>query len=77
MAIGAYFHCVDAGLAMPGRLALFGHNGLAIGQSLPLPLATIRTPRAEVGRRAGELALSQEAAAHIDLGFELLPGATA
>ena len=60
MAIGGYFHCMGAELDTPRDLALFGHNALAIGQAAPQALASIRTPRVEIGRVAARVALSNE-----------------
>ncbi|TCZ56637.1 LacI family DNA-binding transcriptional regulator [Roseicella aquatilis] len=77
MAVGGWFHCLEAGIAVPGRLALFGHNGLDIGAALPQPLATLRTPRDAMGREAARLVLEDAPAQVLDLGFELIPGATA
>lgn len=76
MAVGGCFHCLEAGIAMPERLALFGHNGLDIGQALPRPLSTIRAPREAIGRLAVELALGNAAPGITDLGFQILAGAT-
>ncbi len=76
IAIGCFLHCLAAGIDVPGRLAIFGHNGLDIGQVLPRPLSTVRPPRAKIGRRAAELALSGAPATTLDLGFELLAGGT-
>lgn len=77
MAIGGYFHCLAEGLAVPGQVALFGHNGLEIGRALPQPLSTIRTPRAEIGAEGARLLLGDAPRAQRDLGFTLLEGATA
>lgn len=77
MAIGGYFHCVARGIAIPERLALFGFNGLDVARLAPQPLATILTPRVEIGQQAARLALSDEPAATVDLGFTLIEGATA
>lgn len=77
MAIGGYFHCTAAGIAIPEQLALFGFHGLDIAAALPKPLTTIRTPGEQVGRVAGELVSEGGAAQIVDLGFELIPGATA
>lgn len=76
MAIGGYFLCLARGIAVPQRLALFGHNGLDVGRALPQPLSTIRTPRARMGEEAARLLLAGEAAAVRDLGFVLVEGAT-
>lgn len=57
MAIGGMFHCLDAGLAVPDRVAIMGFNGLEIGQQMPRPLTTVLTPRGDIGRLAGQAAL--------------------
>ena len=81
MAVGGVFHCVAAGIAVPRDLALFGFNGLEIGQSLPQPLSTLRSDRGRIGQLAVEAILSPPPAAPggriIDTGFAILSGATA
>ncbi|HXV31399.1 MAG TPA: LacI family DNA-binding transcriptional regulator [Sinorhizobium sp.] len=77
MALGGYFHCMARGIPVPGRLALFGHNGLDIGQATPQPLSTIRTPRVATGQAAAELVVTDAPPQVVDLGFELIEGATA
>ena len=76
MAIGGYFHCLAAGISVPDRLGLFGHNGLDIGRLAPQPLSTIRTPRGTVGEIGAKLLLSRAPSQVIDLGFELFEGMT-
>ncbi|BAF88776.1 transcriptional regulator [Azorhizobium caulinodans ORS 571] len=77
MAFGGYCLCLSRGIRVPDQLALFGYNGLGIGQALPQPLSTIRTPRVEIGATAARLAARNAPAQRIDLGFELIAGATA
>ena len=77
MALGGYFHCLANGISIPTELAIFGYNGLDIGAVTPLPLSTIRTPRVEVGRVAATLVVDNAPPQVIDLGFELIEGATA
>ncbi len=81
MAVGGLFHCWGAGISVPGKLALFGFNGLEIGRALPQPLSTIRSNRFLIGRRAVEEVLaSPDRVAPgrvIDTGFEIVEGATA
>ncbi len=77
MALGGYFHCLSNAIAVPGRLALFGYNGLDIAAATPQPLSTIRTPRAAVGRTAAQMVVHQAPPGVVDLGFELIAGATA
>ncbi len=81
MAVGGLFHCMGAGISVPGDLALFGFNGLDIGRALPQPLSTIRSNRFQIGRMAVEEVLSSTARPEggrvIDTGFEIVEGATA
>lgn len=76
LAIGGYFHCVEHGIAIPGDLALFGYNGLDITRLTPQPLSTVRPPRIAMGRTGAELLLSAGPAQVVDMGLELVPGAT-
>lgn len=77
MAVGGLFHCLAEGVPVPARLALFGFNGLEFGQSAPLPLSTIATPRARIGREAARLLCESAPPQVLDLGFTLIEGATA
>lgn len=77
MALGGYFHCLARGIAVPSQLAIFGYNGLDIGRVTPQPLSTIRTPRVTTGHMAARLVVENAPPQVIDLGFELIEGATA
>ncbi|UDL96710.1 LacI family DNA-binding transcriptional regulator [Lichenihabitans sp. PAMC28606] len=81
MAVGGVFHCMAEGISPKRDLALFGFNGLDIGQALPTPLSTIRSNRFLIGKTAVDRILSQPdrdgATAVIDTGFEILTGETA
>ena len=81
MAVGGLFHCLGAGISVPGELALFGFNGLDIGRALPQPLSTIRSNRFAIGRQAVEVILAASTrpaqTSVIDTGFEVFAGATA
>lgn len=76
MAIGGYFHCLASNIAVPERLALFGHNALDVGRFAPRPLSTVRTPRVSVGETGARLLLDGAPTQVVDLGFELIDGAT-
>jgi LacI family gluconate utilization system Gnt-I transcriptional repressor len=76
MALGGWFACLAAGLSVPGRIALFGFNGLDFADAMPQPLSTVRTPRLEIGRAAAAC-LAGQAPKRTDLGFALIEGATA
>lgn len=81
MAVGAAFHCMAAGLQVPQDVALAGFNGLDIGQALPQPLTTIASNRDRIGDSAAEVLLARLQGANpalvTDVGFRLIPGATA
>ncbi len=55
LAAGGAMHCLAQGIAVPERLSLAGFNGLDIIDSLPVRVATSRTPRREIGRIAAEV----------------------
>jgi LacI family transcriptional regulator, gluconate utilization system Gnt-I transcriptional repressor len=76
LAIGGYFHCLENNISVPGDLALFGYNGLDIARLTPQPLSTIRSPRVAMGETGAKLLLSGGPAQVVDLGFELIVGAT-
>ncbi len=80
MAVGGVFHCMAAGIVPKRDLALFGFNGLDIGQALPTPLSTIRSNRFLIGKIAADQILSQPERAGVpqtvDTGFEIIEGET-
>ena len=76
LALGGYFHCQEHNICVPGKLALFGYNGLELTRLTPQPLSTIRTPRVAMGRVGADLLLGGGPPAVVDLGFELVIGAT-
>lgn len=81
MAVGGFMHCMAAGISVPEQLALFGFNGLEIGQALPRPLSTILSNRFLIGKTAVERLLASPERSTmretIDTGFSIIPGATA
>ena len=77
MALGGYFHCLANGIGVPERLALFGHNALDVGQVAPQPLSTVRTARLKIGEIAARLVCGDAPSQTVDVGVELVEGATA
>ncbi|MBB3236622.1 LacI family gluconate utilization system Gnt-I transcriptional repressor [Phyllobacterium endophyticum] len=77
MALGGYFHCLARGIVIPSQLAIFGYNGLDLGRVMPQALSTIRTPRVAAGELAAKLIMDNASPQVVDLGFELIEGATA
>lgn len=54
LAAGGAFNCIAAGLQVPDRVTLAGFNGLDIVESLPVAIATSRTPRRDIGKTAAD-----------------------
>lgn len=52
IAAGALFHCIDAGIEVPGRLVLAGFNGMDVARSFPGRIATSITDRTAIGAAA-------------------------
>jgi LacI family gluconate utilization system Gnt-I transcriptional repressor len=81
MAVGGLMHCLQAGIDVPGRLALAGFNGLEIGEATPLRLTTVRSPRRRIGQTAAEHVLArldrQPCPRRLDVGYEFIAGQTA
>lgn len=78
LALGGLFHCMSAGIDVPGELALMGFNGAEIGKATPLPLSSIETPRFEIGQEAARRLLAPESERDQvkDLGFTVFEGKT-
>ncbi len=55
LAAGGAFHCIAAGIPVPEQILLAGFNGLDIIDSLPIRIATSKSPRREIGRTAAEI----------------------
>lgn len=76
LALGGYFHCLEHKIDVPSGLALFGYNGLEITRLTPQPLSTVRTPRAAMGKVGANLLISGGPSTTVDVGFDLITGAT-
>lgn len=81
MAVGGLMHCLHAGIEVPRQVALAGFNGLEIGETMPLRLTTVKSPRYDIGRLAAEHILErldgQAPPRRCDLGYEFIAGETA
>jgi len=79
LAIGAAFECQRQGLRIPNDIAIAGFHGHDIGQVMEPRLASVLTPREQMGRLGAERLLArirgEEVSPKIlDLGFTLSPG---
>lgn len=77
-ALGALFHCQRSGRRVPKDIGLIGFNGIDIGRALPTTLASVVTPRYQMGIETARLLLAAAddptAEKVINLGFEIRPG---
>lgn len=76
IAAGALLAARQAGLDVPRQLAVAGFNALDIGQALTPRLASVFTPREEIGRLAAERLLGRLDGIHyadavLDVGYTL------
>ncbi|TCL10263.1 LacI family transcriptional regulator [Shimia isoporae] len=65
MSVGAYMHCVAAGLSVPDELALAGFNNLNLLRGLPIKLATTDAHRFAIGEAAADIILDAPKAAKL------------
>lgn len=82
IAVGALFECQRRHIAVPAQIAIAGFDDLDLAAQVVPALTTIRVPRYELGRRAGEmicerLAHREVAAPIVDVGFDLVERASA
>ena len=76
LAIGALFECQRLGIAVPQQIAIAGFHGHDVGFSVTPQLATVMTPRLEIGKLAAQellTRLNNEPLKEkiIDLGFKI------
>ena len=66
LVVGAFMHCLQAGISIPEDLALAGFNGLPFINAMPMKITTIRTPRLNMGIAAAELFLQRMSAGNLE-----------
>lgn len=81
LAIGATFECQRQGLRIPQDIAIAGFHGHDIGQVMEPRLASVITPREQMGRLGAERLLARIRGEEVlpkklDLGFILSPGSS-
>lgn len=79
LAIGAVFECQRQGLRIPEDMAIAGFHGHDVGQAMRPRLASVLTPREDMGRLSAEKLLARLRGETVeplktDVGFTLLPG---
>lgn len=81
VAIGAYYECLRQGVAVPREIAIAGFHGHDVGRVMTPRLASVVTPRHEIGRRAASEILDRlrdlpPERVMIDLGYTIDCGET-
>ncbi|MGR6981371.1 substrate-binding domain-containing protein [Testudinibacter sp. P27/CKL/0425] len=76
LAIGALFECQRQGIAVPQQIAIAGFHGHNVGQSMTPQLASVITPRFEIGKIAAQEVIDRlndipPARDIIDTGFQI------
>ncbi|WP_373777203.1 gluconate operon transcriptional repressor GntR [Glaesserella sp.] len=76
LAIGALFECQRLGIKIPKQIAIAGFHGHDVGQSLTPQLATVITPRLEIGKVAAQELLNRihgipQQSSIINLGYQI------
>lgn len=76
LALGALFECQRQQIAVPDQIAIAGFHGLDVGQAMSPQLATVITPRLEIGQRAAQMLLDRlqqrpMTLSHINLGYQI------
>jgi LacI family transcriptional regulator, gluconate utilization system Gnt-I transcriptional repressor len=77
LAVGAIFEVQRRGLAIPADVAVAGFDDLDIASQIVPALTTLRVPRYEIGRRAGEMICERLAGRSVttpvaDIGFSFV-----
>lgn len=76
LAIGALFECQRLGIKVPKQIAIAGFHGHDVGQSVSPQLASVITPRLEIGKVAAQELLNRlnnlpQQSSIIDLGYQI------
>ncbi|QLB15848.1 transcriptional regulator [Mannheimia granulomatis] len=79
LAIGALFECQRLGISVPKQIKIAGFHGHDVGQSLTPQLASVITPRLEIGRVAATELLKRlngvpQQSTIINLGYQIYLG---
>lgn len=77
-ALGGLFYCQRMGMRVPKDIGIIGFNGIGLGLATPLILASVETPRYQMGVETAHLLLEAANGSLdtkvIDLGFQLRLG---
>jgi LacI family transcriptional regulator len=72
MAIGALAAARDAGIPVPGRVAIAGFGDIAVARDVTPALTTVHLPLADLGRAAVKLALEGSSGGRVEVSAEVV-----
>lgn len=80
IAVGVLQACLRCGIKVPEQIAIAGFHGLDIGKAVTPVLASVITPRFEIGKKAAEVIIKKMNVTpehgSFDLGFKIFTGET-
>ncbi|EKN5089377.1 LacI family DNA-binding transcriptional regulator [Yersinia enterocolitica] len=80
MAVGVLQECLKLGMVVPAEMAISGFHGLDIGQATTPVLASVTTPRFEMGKVAAEILIKKikkiPTIEQVDLHYRISLGGT-
>lgn len=80
IAVGVLQECLRRGIRVPEQMSIAGFHGLDIGKTVTPVLASVITPRFEIGKKSAEVIIKKLDAANatrsVDLGFKIFTGET-
>ncbi|WP_020078824.1 DNA-binding transcriptional regulator IdnR [Klebsiella aerogenes] len=80
LAVGVLLECLAQGKEVPGQIAIAGFHGLEIGRASLKKIASVVTPRYDIGKTATEIMLAHltghGSAGTVNLGYQIYYGDT-
>lgn len=80
LAVGVLLACQSQGIAVPKNMAIAGFHGLEIGRARLQKIASVITPRYDIGKTASEILIARlvgkDAADRVNLAYQIYYGDT-
>lgn len=80
LAVGVLLECQAQGIAVPQEIAIAGFHGLEIGRARLQKIASVITPRYDIGKTASEILIARlvgkDAPDSVDLSYQIYYGDT-
>ena len=80
LAVGVLLECQAQGIAVPQEIAIAGFHGLEIGRARLQKIASVITPRYDIGKTASEILIARlagkDAPDSVNLAYQIYYGDT-